>query len=170
MVSVCPGCRRAIPGDSVYCPYCGRGIKPSAWSTHVSVAGALLIVATAASLIFLILSIQALLNIYSWYPPLVAQTWIVYDQMLTIFTFTGSLFGVFAAIFSLTRRSYRWAMTFAVLCTISGGNAWIISLILPHSNVVQSFLYYFLPLLAPSMIGTILIFFRKAEFNDNSKK
>jgi len=169
MVSECPKCGRTVPVDSVYCPYCGYGIKPSARSTQVSAGGALMIVAAVASLIFFVLSLKALLNIYSWYPPLIAQSWIVYDQMLTVFSFTGLIFGLSAAILSLTRKSYRWTIASAVLCTLSGGGAWVISMIIPHSNMVQSLLYYFLPLLATSLIGTVLIFFRKAEFNNGSK-
>lgn len=164
MVSACPKCGAKIPDDSVYCPYCGRGIKPSAKSSQVSVAGAFMIVAAVASLIFLILSIQALLNIHTWYPPLVAQSWFSYNQAFTGFSFTGFLFGLLAAFFSLTRKSYRWTMLFAVLCTLSAGGAWIISTMIPHSNAVQSFLYYFLPLLTPSLVGTVLILPRRAEF------
>jgi len=135
----------------------------------VSAGGALMIAAAVVSLIFFVLSFQALLNIYNWYPPLVAQGWFVYDQMLTVFSFTGLVFGLSAAILSLTRKSYKWTMASAALCTLSGGGAWIISIIIPHSNAVQSLLYYFLPFVATSFIGTVLIFFRKAEFNNRSK-
>lgn len=107
MVSDCPKCTRTIPDDSVYCPYCGYGIKPSARSTQVSAGGTLMIVAAVASLIFFILSFQALLNIYNWYPPLVAQGWFIYDQMLTIFSFTGLVFGLSAAILTLTRKKLQ---------------------------------------------------------------
>jgi len=131
--------------------------------------GSLMIVAAVANLIFLVFSLRALANIYSWYPPLVAQVWFLYDQILTVFSFTGVLFGLSAAILSLTRKSYKWTIAFAVLCTLSGGGAWIISMIIPHSNVVLSLLYYFLPLLTTSFIGTVLIFFRKSEFNSRSK-
>lgn len=170
MALECPKCGRKIPDDSIYCPYCGQGIKPSARSTQVSVAGAFMIVAATGSLIFLILSLQALLNIYSWYPPLVAQSWFIYDQMLTISTFTELLFGLIAAVFSLSRKSYRWTMISSILCTLSGCVSWTISTIIPHSNVVQSFLYYFMPLLMPPLVATILIFLRKPEFNSIPKK
>jgi hypothetical protein len=129
-----------------------------------------MIVAAVANLIFLVFSLRALANIYSWYPPLVAQVWFVYDQILTVFSFTGVLFGLSAALLSLTRKSYKWTIAFAVLCTFSGGGGWIMSMIIPHSNVVQSLLYYFLPLLTTPFIGTVLIFFRKSEFNSRSKK
>jgi RNA polymerase subunit RPABC4/transcription elongation factor Spt4 len=165
MVVECPKCGRTIPDDSVYCPYCGYGIKPSSRSAQVWTGGTLIVVAAVASLILFVLSFYALLNIYSWYPPLVAQSWFVYDQLLTVFSFTGCLFGLSAATLSFTRKSYKWTMASSVLCTLSGGGAWIISMIIPHSNPLQSLLYYFLPLFITSLTGTVLIFFRKAEFN-----
>jgi len=164
MVSTCPRCGKAVADDQVYCPYCGRGLKPWAKSFQVSFAGALLIVVTVACLIFLIVSVQALLGIYSWYPPLVAQTWFVYDQALAMLVFTGFLFGLIAAGFSLARKSYVWTMIFSVVCACSACGAWVISLIIPHSSIAESFLYYFMPLLLPSVVATALIFPRRAEF------
>lgn len=169
MTSECPKCSRTIPNDSVYCPYCGCGIKPSARSIQVSVGGALIIVAATGSLIFFILSLQALANIYSWYPLLVAQHWFLYDQMHAVLSFSGLLFGFSGAILSLTRKSYNWTMASTALCTLSGGATWILSMIIPHSDALQSFLYYFLPLFATAFIGTVLILFRKAEFDNRSK-
>lgn len=168
MISECAKCGKTIPDGSVYCPYCGYGIKPSARSTQVSTGGTLMIVAAVAYLVFFVLSFRALLNIYNWYPPLVAQSWFVYDQMFTIFSFIGLVFGLLAAILSLTRKSYKLTVASAVLCTLSGGGIWIVSLVIPHSDVVQSLLLYFFPLFATSFVGTVLIFFRKAEFNIKS--
>jgi hypothetical protein len=164
MVFECTKCGKTIPADSVYCPYCGHGMKPSARSTQVSVGGTLMIAAAGASLVFFVLSVRALLNIYQWYPALVAQSWFAYDQMFTFLSFTGLMSGLSAAILSLTRKNYNWTIASALLCTFSGGGVWIISLIIPHSNLLQSVLFYFLPLLAPSFVGTALIFFRKVEF------
>jgi hypothetical protein len=164
MVAECPKCSKTIPVDSVYCPYCGHGIKPPARSTQVSVGGALMIAATMANFIFLVYALQALINIHSWYPALVAQFWFSYNQIFTVFFLTGVLFGLSAIILSLTRKRYRWTMASSLLCTLSGGGAWIISMIIPHSNMLQSLLYYFFPLLAAPSIGVVLIFFRKAEF------
>lgn len=164
MASTCPRCSKDVTDDQVYCPYCGRGLKPWAKSFQVSLAGALLIVVTVACLIFLIVSVQALLGIYSWYPPLVAQTWFVYDQALAMLVFTGFLFGLIAAGFSLARKSYVWTMIFSVVCACSACGAWVISLIIPHSSIAESFLYYFMPLLLPSVAATVLIFPRRAEF------
>jgi hypothetical protein len=123
-----------------------------------------MIVATVANLIFLVFALQAIINIHRWYPPLIAQTWFAYDQFLTVFFFIGLLFGLSATILSLSRKSYRWTLASSILCTLSGGGAWIISMIVPHSNTVQSLLYYFSPLLATPLIGAVLIFFRAAEF------
>ncbi len=169
MVSECTKCGKTIPDDSVYCPYCGCGMKPSAKSTQVSVGGALMIIAAVTSLIFFVLSFRALLNVYTWYPPLVAQSWFVYNQVITVFSFTGLLFGLSAATFSLTRKSYRWTLVCALFCVLSGGGVWTVSMIIPHSDVVLSFLLFFLPLFATSSIGTVLIFFRKAEFSSRSR-
>ncbi|MDH5634848.1 MAG: zinc ribbon domain-containing protein [Candidatus Bathyarchaeota archaeon] len=165
MVAECPKCGKAISDDSVYCPYCGHGIQPSARSVQVSVAGALMVAFTVASLVLFVLSFRALLNIHSWYPASVAQVWFVYDQMLTAISFAGLVFGLSAAILILTRRSFSWAMVSSMLGTLTGGGSWIISMVIPHSNIAYSILYYFLPLFATSLIGTLLIFSKKAEFN-----
>jgi hypothetical protein len=52
----------------------------------------------------------------------------------------------------------------ATLCTASGGFAWIISLIIPGSELWESMLYYFLPMFFSPLVGTALAFPRKAEF------
>ncbi|MDH5732238.1 MAG: zinc ribbon domain-containing protein [Candidatus Bathyarchaeota archaeon] len=170
MTSECPKCSRTIPDDSVYCSYCGRGLQPSARSTQVSVGGALMIVAATGSLLFFVLSLQALANIYDWYPLLVAQRWFIYDQVHAVLSFSGLLFGFSGAILSLTRKSYNWTMASTALCTLSGGATWILSMIIPHSDALQSFLYYFLPLFVTAFVGTVLISFRKAEFNNKPKR
>jgi len=160
----CPKCGRNTQDDAVYCPYCGQGLVPSAKTTRVSVAGALLIVAGAASFIFLVLSIRALYMLYNWYPATVAETWILYAQMLTGFSFTGFLFGLISSSLALARRNYRLTMIFSLLCTASGAGAWIESMIIPLANLWYSFLLYFLPSFTTALIATILIYPRKAEF------
>jgi len=160
----CPRCSREVPDESVYCLYCGAGIQPSARTTRVSAAGALLIVASVASLIFLIQSLRALAQIYSWYPRSVAEDWILYDQMLAVFSLTGFTFGFSSALLSLYRKNYKWTMTSALLCTLSGLGAWLLSLIIPYSYAWYSFLFYFLPVFLTALIGTLLIYPRKAEF------
>ncbi|MDH5449312.1 MAG: hypothetical protein OEX77_00225 [Candidatus Bathyarchaeota archaeon] len=129
-----------------------------------------MIVAATGSLLFFVLSLQALANIYDWYPLLVAQRWFIYDQVHAVLSFSGLLFGFSGAILSLTRKSYNWTMASTALCTLSGGATWILSMIIPHSDALQSFLYYFLPLFVTAFVGTVLISFRKAEFNNKPKR
>lgn len=160
----CPRCNRDVPDNSVYCLYCGAGIQPNAKTTRVSAAGTLLIVASVASLIFFIQSVRALMQIYAWYPQSVAEDWIMYDQMLTVFSLTGFLFGFSSGLLSLSRRNYMWTMTGALLCTVSGVGAWLLSVIIPYSYAWYSFLFYFLPVFLTALISTLLIYPRKAEF------
>jgi len=164
MASICPKCGRDVPDDSVYCPHCGHGLKPSAESTQVSAGGTLLIVAAVAHLIILVVSLRALAEIYTWYPVMVAEDWIIYDQMLTVFSFTGSMFGLCAGILAQVRVRYVWNVVSAILCTLSGFGSWIISMVIPFANIQYSLLYYFLPMFATALIGTVLIFPRRAEF------
>jgi len=164
MDSKCPRCRRDVPNDSVYCPYCGHGIQPSARTTRVSAAGTLFIVSAVASLIFFIQSVRALVQIYSWYPQSVAQSWIIYDQTLTVFSFTGLLFGFSAGILSLSRKSYKWTMISAILCTVSGAGAWMLSMVIPYWYWSYSLLFYFLPVFLTALVGTLMTWPRKAEF------
>ena len=106
MALTCPKCGRNIPDDAVYCPYCMRGLKPSALTMNVSVAGFLMLIAAIASLIIFLLSLDALLEIYSWYPQLIAQKWILYDQLFTGFSLVAFVFGLIAGVLSLSRKSY----------------------------------------------------------------
>ncbi|MDH5787212.1 MAG: hypothetical protein OEZ40_02815, partial [Candidatus Bathyarchaeota archaeon] len=92
-----------------------------------------------------------------------------YDQMLTAFSFIGFLSGLFTAALSLIRRSYKLTIASAVVCALSGCGVWIISMIIPNSSVTHSLLYYFLPLFVTPIAGTILILFKKAEFNTQPK-
>lgn len=165
----CPKCGRSVPDDSVYCPYCGFGIKPSARTVQVSAAGTLMIVAAVASLIFLILSLRALWMLYSWYPPGVASSWLLYNQGLAGFSFVESVFGFVAGLLALARKNYKVTVICAVVCTFSSAGSWTISLIIPFASVLYSFLYYFLPSFAVALVGTILIYPRKAEFDKVTK-
>lgn len=164
MVLKCPKCGKSLPDDVVYCSYCGRGIKQSARTSQVSAGGILLIVAAAASVVIFAQSVRALAMMYNWYPPDVAEAWAPYDQLVAVLTFVGLVFGFLAGALSLTRRSFRWTVVCAVLCTLSGASTWITSVIAPGANPVFSFFYFFLPLFIPALIGTLLIFPRKAEF------
>lgn len=164
MVSQCPKCGQEVPGDSVYCPHCGFGLQPSAKTTQVSAGATLMIVAAVAHLIIFVTSVRALSSIYSWYPALVADSWLVYDQVLTITSFTGFLFGLSTGALALTRTNYTWTLVSAILCTLSGLGSWILSMVIPFSNVWYSFLYYFLPMVTTALIGAVMIFPRKPEF------
>ena len=165
MAPKCPSCGRDVPEGSIYCLHCGRGIHQSARTTLVSVAGTLLTVAAVASLVFFVQSVQALAQIYGWYPSVVAEEWIVYDQALAGFTLAGFVFGLVSGILSFARKSYKWTMFSAVACAFSGAGAWITSMIIPYANLRYSLLYYFLPVFLTALISVVLIFPRKAEFN-----
>lgn len=104
MSSTCPKCGRNVPDDSVYCPYCAHGLKPSAATPRVSAAGVLMIAAAIGSFILLILSINALVEIYTWVPSLVAQGWFIYGQSLTILSTVGFVAGSAAAALSVKRK------------------------------------------------------------------
>lgn len=164
MALTCPKCGRNVPDDAVYCPYCMRGLKPSALTMSVSVAGFLMLIAAIASLIIFLLSLDALLEIYSWYPQLIAQKWILYDQLFTGFSLVAFVFGLIAGVLSLSRKSYPWFMVAGVLCTIVGGGVWVMSMLVPDYKLSSSFLYYFLPIFLPSLLGTLLVFPRRTEF------
>jgi len=164
MVSNCPKCRKIIPDDSVYSPYCAHGIQPFAKTTRVSVGSALTIVAAAGSLIFLIISLKALNELFRYYPPEVAGGWLNYDVAFVMLAFVGFIFGSSASVLSLTRKGYLLTMFFSVLCMISGLGLWTVSMIIPYANVWFSFLYYFLPIVLPAFIGAALFYPRKQEF------
>jgi len=115
-------------------------------------------------LIVFLLSLDALLEIYSWYPQLIAQKWILYDQLFTVFSLVTFVFGFIAGVLSLSRKSYPWFMVAGVLCTIVGGGVWVTSMLVPDYKLSSSFLYYFLPIFLPSLLGTLLVFPRRTEF------
>lgn len=122
-------------------------------------------VAAVASLVFFVQCVQALAQIYGWYPSAVVEEWIVYDQAFTGFMLTGFIFGLVAGILSFARKSYRWTMFSTVACAFSGAGAWVISMIIPYANLWYSLLYYFLPMFLTALISLVLIFPRRAEFN-----
>ena len=131
----------------------------------LSSAGALLVVSTTGSLVFLILSINALSNVYKWYPAFVAQEWFLYDVLFAVFAFAESVFGVVASALTYLRKRYRFALAAAFCCLISGTGLLTTSLIQPLAILWQSLLLYFLPLFLPPLIATLLVYYRSAEFN-----
>lgn len=164
MVAKCPKCDRTVPEDSVYCPYCAHPLQSQARTTRVHVGSVLLIVAGTASLILFIISTRAILLIYTWYPQLVAQSWFIYDQLLVVFTFLGMVFGFPSALLTYYRKSHKWTLLLAVLCTVSGMGTVSASVIAPNPVLLYTIIYYFLPLFFPSLIATLVIYPRKAEF------
>ena len=164
MSSTCPKCGRNVQEDSVYCPYCAHGLKPSAATPQVSAAGVLMIVAAIGFFILLILSINALMEIYTWVPRLVAQNWFIYGQSLTAMSAVGFAAGSATAMLVLRRRSYRWTLTSAFVCILSGLATFAVSVIIPDFNLKNSIFYYFLPLFVTPLIGALLILRRKHEF------
>ena len=166
MDDACPRCGKVIDEEFVYCPYCGRGLKPSARSTLVSVAASLMLVSTVSSLIFLLFSTEALIAIHRWYPQLTAQQWFPYIQLFAILNVAGLTSGLLTSALTLTRRKHTLAVATALVLTACGGVAGTISLVIPDSNLTYSVLYYFLPLFTPSLIGVLLIIPKRAEFKE----
>ncbi len=166
MGSECPKCGRTVPEDSVYCPYCSFGLKPSAKTGFVPVGGALFMLATICSLIISVLSIDALQNIYRWYPQHVVQIWYFYDQLFTVFAIIQLFSGALATALTLGRRRYALAMIAAGICTFSGAGIFITSIITPLAEPLNSFLLYFLPVFLAPLVGTFLVFPRRKEFKD----
>jgi hypothetical protein len=164
MSLVCPKCGRKVPDDSVYCPYCAHGLKPSAATPQVSAGGILMIVTAIGSLTLLILSINALVQIYGWFPRLVAQKWFIFGQLLAVISFVAFVSAASTAALTLGRKNYRLTIISAFVCTFSGLATYAISVIIPDFNSMNSFIYYFLPLFVTPLIGTLLILKRKQEF------
>jgi hypothetical protein len=126
-------------------------------------AGALIVVATIASLIIFILSMNALLGVYKWYPQFVAQQWFIYDQLFTVFSFLGLTTGALATALISARRNPNGAVAAAMACTLSGAGVFIVSLIQPLAVLWQSVLYYLPLLFIMPLIGTSLTYLRKEE-------
>lgn len=166
----CPKCGKPVSADAVYCAYCGHGLKPSATTVYTHLAVAFMIVATVGSMVIFILSALALQGVYSWYPQFVAQQWFVYDQLLTVFSFSGFVFGTAATVFILSRKSADVAIASAGLCTLSGAGVFTVSLIQPLPVLWQSILYYFLPLFIVPLTGNLLAFLRKEEIGPPKQK
>jgi len=164
MVVKCPRCNKTGPEDSIYCPYCAYGLKPHAMTIRVSAGGVLMIAAGVAALTLSLLCVRALVEIGNWYPQLVVLSWFSYVQLLTVFSLFELVSSLSVAVLSLTRKTYVWTMILAVLATFSGTGAWLISMIVPNSRLLDSILYYFLPMLLAPLAATVLIYPRRKEF------
>jgi len=118
----------------------------------------LMIVATLASAVIFILSVFALQDIYRWYPRIVAQQWFIYDQLLTAFSVLGLVFGALTTSLVLSKKSWRAAVTFGIICTMSGLGAFIVTLIQPLAVLWESIVFFFLPLFVAPLAGTLMIY------------
>jgi hypothetical protein len=170
MVIKCPKCGRSTPDDAVYCPYCAHGIAPHARTARLAAGGILLIVASVGAVILFALSVRALIDIYRWYPPIVAESWFIYDQLLALFSFIAFVLSLTAGTLTLSRKGFRPAVVLGVLSAVNGGGAWITSMIVPHFVTWYSFLYYFLPVFLTPLLGTCLVYSRKIEFRQINVK
>jgi hypothetical protein len=130
-------------------------------TNYLFTAAVLMIVGTAGFLIVLVESVLALQGVYQWYPQFVAQQWFIYDELFTIFTFFGVLFGLLAASLMLSKRSSTGTLITGLLCTISGASVFVTCLIAPLAVLWKSILYYFLPLFLAPLVGTLLFYYVK---------
>lgn len=170
MSSSCPKCGRTVPDDATYCPYCAHGLKPSALTGKVSAAGVLMLIACCGFFVVFIISGSALLQIYSWYPPLVAQKWFLYDGVFTGLCLCGFLSAILSSTLVFVRKFYRPTMILAVVSTLLGACVWVTSMIIPEFKLMYSILYYFLPMFLSPLIGALLILPRKPEFQQRSAR
>jgi hypothetical protein len=144
--------------DAAYRAYHPNTPDVAARAVQTSTAGTLMLVATTTSMVIFILSAYALQGVYSWYPPLVAQQWFIYDQLLTAFSFVGLISGALATTLILSKKSFRVAASLGTICTLSGASAFVVTLIQPGAVLWNSILYYFLPLFIIPLAGTLLTY------------
>ena len=150
--------RKPAPIEVAYLAHHPNTPDVAARTAHTNAGGTLMIVATTASMIIFVLSVFALQNIYNWYPKLVAQQWFIYDQLLTAFSFLELIFGALASTLILSKRSFRVAVAFGTICTLSGASAFAVTLIQPLAVLWESLLIYLPPLFITPLIGTILTY------------
>jgi hypothetical protein len=153
--------RECMPIDADSISRNRDGLDLSARNAYTYVAAVMMVVATTDSLIVFVLSVAALRGIYGWYPQFVAQQWFIYDQLLTVFSFLGMASGASATVLILSKRSYGGAVSSAIVCIVSGASVLVISLIQPLALLWESILYYFLPLFAAPLTGTLLTYLQK---------
>jgi hypothetical protein len=100
-------------------------------------------------------------GVYQWYPQFVAQQWFIFDELFTIFTFSGMLFGSIATSLVLSKKNSTGTLITGLLCTISGASAFVTSLIAPQASLWKSILNYFLPLFLAPLVGTLVFYYAK---------
>jgi hypothetical protein len=128
---------------------------------YLFTAAALMIVGTTGFLVVFVESVLALQGVYEWYPQFVAQQWFIYDELFTIFTFLGLLFGSLTASFILSKRNLTGTLITGLLCTISGASVFVTSLIAPLAVLWRSLLYYCLPVFLAPLVGTMLFYYAR---------
>jgi hypothetical protein len=129
--------------------------------SYLFTAAVLMIVGTAEFLYVFVESLLALQGVYQWYPQFVAQQWFIYDELFTIFTFSGMLFGSLATSLMLSKRNLTGTLITGFLCTISGASVFVTSLIAPLASLWKSIFYCFLPLFLAPLVGTLLFYYAK---------
>jgi len=127
------------------------------------VAATLMTVATVGSMVVFILSAIALEGVYSWYPQFVAQQWFIYDELFTVFSFLGLVFGAVATALILSKKSFKGAVASALVCTLSSASVFVVSLVQPLAVWWQSLLYFSLPIFATSLAGAALTYMQGEE-------
>ena len=145
--------------DDSTCDTNNQNNQPSMRLDFLLAAVVLIIVGTAGFLVVFAESVLALQGVYQWYPQFVAQQWFIYDELFTIFTFSGLFFGSLTA--SLILSSTNRTLITGLLCTISGASVSVTSLIAPLAVLWKSVLYYFLPLFLAPLVGTLLFYHAK---------
>jgi hypothetical protein len=120
-------------------------------------------VATVGSMVVFILSVIALEGVYSWYPQFAAQQWFIYDELFTVFSLLGLVFGAFATALILSKKSFKGAVASALVCTLSSASVLVVSLVQPLAVLWQSLLYFFLPIFATSLTGAALTYMQGEE-------
>ena len=128
-------------------------------------AGTLLAGSMIGFLIIFILSVNALLTVFEWYPQFVAQQWFVYDQAVTAISFLGSMFGVLSTALIFLRRGSSLTVASALLCTICAASIVTVSLIQPQAILWETLVFFFTPLFIPSLVGSLIAYWRKEELN-----
>lgn len=129
--------------------------------TYLFTAAVLMMISTAEFLYIFVESLLAVQGIYQWYPQFVAQQWFIFDELFTIFTFSGMLFGSIATALVLSKKSSTGTLITGLLCTISGASAFVTSLIAPQASLWKSILNYFLPLFMAPLVGTLVFYYAK---------
>jgi hypothetical protein len=109
------------------------------------------------------LSVVALNGVYSWYPQFVAQQWFIYDELFTVFSLLGLMFGAVATALILSKKSFKGAVAPALVCTLSSASVFVVSLVQPLAVLWQSLLYFFLPIFATSLGGAVLTYMQGEE-------